>query len=261
VHRTIPAVLTAAALLLGGTLATIPADIAVAAPVGGVVYYSNPFDDRLVAVRPADTSLEYSGASYEEWRADGFPAPVPARVTYIGYTWDSTIWADQAFGRFTYTTMLDFDRWTRAGQPAPRSDVLADSHDVIRYDGSDELFVILGATYTDEPGFYKLSFAEFARLGYPAVDRVEQTTFRKLPWNPAIIGPKDRTGDIGVMSFEAWDYFSRPTPQIVRSFDGDRFCQAAGSADIRYVGIAAPQGMKLSYAQWRDAGFPAPTRC
>jgi hypothetical protein len=47
----------------------------------------------------------------------------------------------------------------------------------------------------------------------------------------------------------------------VKSFDGDRFCKAAGSADIRYVGIAAPDGVKLSYAQWREAGFPAPARC
>ncbi|MFD2338965.1 hypothetical protein FGG90_03835 [Clavibacter tessellarius] len=260
-NRSIPALALAAALLLGAALPAASAAPASAAPAGTVVYYSNPFDDTLIAVRPGDTSLDPSGATFDEWRTDGFPTPVPATVTYIGYSWESTIWADQTFGRFSSTTMLDFDRWTHAGRPAARDDRLAHQHEIIRYDGSDELFVLEGASFTDEPGFHKLTFREYAHLGQPPVDRVEATTFRKLAWLPAVVGPKDFTGEVGVIDFAAWDYYARPTPQIVKSFDGDRFCKTAGSADIRYVGIAAPKGVKLSYAQWREAGFPAPGRC
>ncbi|WP_414172461.1 hypothetical protein [Clavibacter tessellarius] len=138
VNRSIPALALAAALLLGAALPAASAAPASAAPAGTVVYYSNPFDDTLIAVRPGDTSLDPSGATFDEWRTDGFPTPVPATVTYIGYSWESTIWADQTFGRFSSTTMLDFDRWTHAGRPAARDDRLAHQHEIIRYDGSDE---------------------------------------------------------------------------------------------------------------------------
>ncbi|OUE08915.1 hypothetical protein CMsap09_08220 [Clavibacter michiganensis] len=260
-NRSLPALVTAAALLLGDTIVALPSASATAATTGTVVYYSNPFDDRLMAVRPGDTSLDSYGATFDEWRADGFPTPVPAKVAYIGYTWEPTIWADETFGPFTSTRMLDFDRWTHAGQPAPRSDQLAYQHEVIRYDGSDELFVIEGASFTDEPGFHKLTYREYASIGSPPVDRVLETEFRKLAWYPAIVGPKDFTGEVGVMDFAVWDYYARPTPQVVASFPGDRFCQAPGSADIHYFGDAAPRGAQLSFGQWRDAGFPPPARC
>lgn len=256
-NRSIPALAIAGALVLGGALVATPAQ---AAPGDGT-YYSVPFSGDLYLLQPVDDGEVVVLAGFDEWRADGYPSPRPASVDYVKYTWDATIYGDVTIEGTAISTRLDYAEWTRAGRPAPRTDRLAADSRIVRYHGSDELFVQAGADYTDEPAFHKLTPTEYAHLGTPAIDFDVDTMFRKLSWNPNIVGPYDQSEGIGVTPFAVWDYFDRPTPQIVKSFDGDRFCQAAGSADIRYIGIAAPKGVKLSFAQWREAGFPAPGRC
>jgi hypothetical protein len=257
VNRSIPALAIAGALVLGSALAATPAH---AAPGDGT-YYSVPFSGDLFLLEPVDDGAVIVPASFDTWRADGFPAPRPATTAYVKYTWGPTVYGDVTIEGVSISVRLDYESWTRAGRPAPRTDRLAADSGILRYAGSDELFVQEGASYTDDPGYHKLTFPEYAHLGYPSVVFDRDTLFSKLSWNPNIVGPVDQTGEVGVVDFVTWDYFARPTPLVVKSFDGDRFCQAAGSADIRYVGIAAPKGVKLSYGQWREAGSPAPARC
>jgi hypothetical protein len=256
-NRSIPALAIAGALVLGSALAAGPAQ---AAPADGT-YYSVPFSGDLYLLEPVDDGAVIVLAPFEQWRADGFPAPRPASVQYVKYTWDSTIYGDVSIEGVSISDRLDYSSWSRAGRPAPRTDRLAADSRIVRYSGSDELFVQAGTAYSDDPDFHKLTYAEYAHLGFPGIDFDVEPLFRKLSWNPNIVGPFDQSGEIGVTPFPLWDYFARPTPQIVTSFDGDRFCQAAGSADIRYFGLAAPKGVKLSYAQWREAGSPVPARC
>ncbi|CAQ01847.1 hypothetical protein ACR8AL_07670 [Clavibacter sepedonicus] len=256
-NRSIPALAIAGALVLGSAIVAAPAQ----ATPGDGTYYSVPGTSFLFTVDAVDGKPALGVATYEEWQEDGFPSPRPAAVEYLKYTWDSTIYQDATVDGVSFSTRIDYATWRSVGFPAPRTDRLAADSEIHRYTGSDELFVWAGAAFTDDPAVHKLTFAEFAHLGYPAVDYESEPEFRKLSWSPNIVGPVDQAGTIGVVDFATWDYYARPTPQIVTSFDGDRFCKAAGSADIRYVGIAAPKGVKLSYAQWREAGFPAPGRC
>jgi len=257
VNRLLPALVLTGALALGGCLVAAPAQ---AAPGDGT-YYSVPGTSYLFVVDAVEGEPALGVATYEEWREDGFPAPRPAAVEYLKYTWDSTIYQDATVDGVSFSMRIDYATWRSVGFPTPRTDRLAADSAIVRYDGSDELFVQAGAAFTDDPAFHKLTFSEYTRLGYPDVDFDVPPLFRKLSWNPNIVGPVDQSETIGVTPFAVWDYFARPTPRIVPSFDGDRFCQARGSADIRYVGIAAPNGMKLSYGQWLMAGSPVPTRC
>ncbi|MFT7766370.1 hypothetical protein [Clavibacter tessellarius] len=256
-NRSIPSLAIAGVLVLGSALVATPAQ---AAPGDGT-YYSIPASSNLFQVDVADGQSRLLVATYDEWRADGFPAPRPAAVDYVKYTWGDTIYQDVTVEDISFSTLVDYPTWRSLGFPSPRTDQLAADSTVRAYTGSDELFVWEGLGLSDNFIVHKLTFAEYAHLGYPSVDDESEPAFRKLSWNPNIVGPVDQTGRIGVVDFGTWDFFARPTPQIVKSFDGDRFCKAAGSADIRYVGIAAPKGVKLSYAQWREAGFPAPGRC
>ena len=256
-NRSIPAIAIAGALVLGSALVATPAQ---AVPGDGTAY-SLPASSNLFVVDVADGQSRLGVATYDEWRADGFPAPRPAAVEYIKYTWGDTIYQDVTVEDISFTTLVDYPTWRSLGYPVPRTDVLAADSTIRAYTGSDELFVWEGLGLGDNFVVHKLTFAEYAHLGYPKVDSVSTPDFRKLSWNPNIVGPISQTGEIGVVDFDTWDFFGRPTPQIVKSFDGDRFCKAPGSADIRYVGIAAPDGVKLTFSQWREAGFPAPARC
>jgi hypothetical protein len=258
VYRSIPALVLAGALVLGGTLVAAPAQ---AAPDEGA-YYSVPFSDALfTSVEDVEGySFFLQLATFDEWAADGFPEPVPSQVAYRKYTWSSTVYADVQSEAAGAAFALTYAQWNSAGSPQPTDDRVALGGKVIRYAYSDEVFVSQPTHGDDDAGEHKLTFAEFAHLGYPT-PVVYDYTFRQLPWLPSIVGPDRGTGEDVWLDFATWDDYGRPTPQVVTSFDGDRFCQAAGSIDIRYVGIAAPEGVRLSFGQWREAGSPAPERC
>ncbi|PPF55345.1 hypothetical protein [Clavibacter californiensis] len=256
-NRSTPALVIAGALVLGSALVATPAQ---ATPGDGTVY-SVPFDQTLFRDVEGADGFEVEYVTYDEWAAAGFPRPVAAEVDYHKYTWSPAVYADVVLEGAATTLRLTYDQYASVGSPKPSDDTLTAEAAVIKYAYSDELYLVEGTYLEEDPGLHKLTYREWAHLGSPAVDQVSDSVFSKLAWFPAIVGPTPQTGEVAALTLDEWDYFARPTPQIVKSFDGDRFCKAAGSADIRYVGIAAPKGAKLSYAQWREAGFPAPARC
>lgn len=75
-----------------------------------------------------------------------------------------------------------------------------------------------------------------------------------------LAGDRRRTTGSGVdahrVSFDEWSEAGRPTPGTVAAFPGDRYCSVPGSAEIRYVGIAEPIGLALSFERWIAAGSP-----
>jgi hypothetical protein len=256
-NRSLPALVLAGALALGGALVAAPAQ---AAPKHST-YYSVPFSGDLYVTDAYEDDRYAAPAAFDDWKADGFPQPIAATVSYRGFTWSPTIYADvQTEPGAVSTQALSYSQWRSAGMPKPTTNVLPADSGVFKYSYSDEVFVSVFSFGDDVPVFHKLTFSEFVGLGRPDV-MLRPDAFLKLSWLPVIVGPDIQSGERGPLDFATWDFWARPTPQIVKSFDGDRFCQAAGSADIRYVGIAAPKGVKLSFAQWREAGFPAPGRC
>jgi hypothetical protein len=257
VNRSIPALVLAGSLVLGGALVAAPAH---ATPGDGTVY-SVPFDQTLFRDVEGADGFEVAYVTYDDWAAAGFPRPVPADVDYRTFTWTPAVFADVVLEGSATTLRLTYDQYASVGSPKPSDDALTVEAGIVKYAYSDELYLVEGTFLEEEPLIHKLTYREYAHLGFPSVDQVSDLVYRKLSWFPAIVGPKPQTGETAALSFADWDYFARPTPQIVKSFPGDRFCQTAGSADIRYVGIAAPKGVKLSYGQWREAGSPAPERC
>ncbi|MFS4506333.1 hypothetical protein ACMA46_08865 [Clavibacter sp. Sh2141] len=256
-HRSLTALAVAGSLAVAGLAVATPAAAAPAAS-----FYSVPYDSTLFEVSTVDGRPTAEPATFASWSAAGRPAPRAAATEYVRFTWESTIQADSTAGGARFSTSLTYDEWRRAGSPTPQTDRLPAAAGILQYSGSDELFVVASySSFTDDPSFHQLTFAEYAHLGYPAVDATSPRIFTKLAWNPTLVGPISSTGETGPVPFEVWDHFARPTPAVVASYDGDRFCQAAGGAEIRYVGQAAPDGMALTFSQWVAAGSPKPVVC
>jgi hypothetical protein len=271
-NRPLTALALVGALLVGGAVAAAPAS---AADESTVTYYSLPFRGDLIRVEAlTDQNQTFiTTATFAEWQSDGFPAPVAARVTYHAYTWSSDVLADLRFGEDDRpeATRLSFAEWQRVGTPRPVTTSLPESGYAFRFGSSSEVFVDTDLLLRDGGPLtttHKLTYAEYVHLGSPTLTEQVADNFpfsgmfmRKLSWNPAIVWeiPENASGD--ALTYDEWAAFAFPTPQVVRSFPGDRYCQAAGSADITYRGYAAPDGLKLSYGQWVAAGSPTPTRC
>ncbi|WP_440694091.1 hypothetical protein [Clavibacter nebraskensis] len=272
-NRPLVSIALVGAVLVGGAVAAAPA---AAGNTGTVIYYSLPFRGDLVRV---DQSTHQEGASittatYAQWRADGFPAPAAAGVTYRAYTWSSDVLADLTFGTDdrAEATRLSSAEWQRVGSPRPVTTSLPSSAIAYSFASSSEVFVntsMLPQGDSAPTTTHKLTYAEYTHLGSPQLAEefghdsypFSGMFMRKLAWSPAIVWeiPENASGD--VLTYDEWAAFAFPTPQVVKSFPGDRYCQAAGSADITYRGYAAPDGVKMSYAQWVTAGKPAPARC
>ncbi|WP_434173162.1 hypothetical protein ACAD28_01529 [Clavibacter nebraskensis] len=257
--RSLTALAVAGTLAVGGLAVATPAS---AASASGT-FYSVPYDSTLFEVSAVDGRPYVEPASFESWRSAGFPKPIPAPTDYRRFTWDATIYAVSAAGSASLSTYIDGAQWRRVGSPAPRTDRLTPAATILQYQGSDELFVVDGGSswVDDNAGYHQLTFAEYAHLGYPSVDQTPPRIFTKLSWNPTLVGPISSMGETGPVPFDVWDYFARPTPAVVASYDGDRFCQAAGADEIRYIGQAAPDGMALTFGEWVAAGSPKPATC
>lgn len=273
-NRPLVSIALVGAVLVGGAVAAAPASAA--GNTGAVVYYSLPFRSDLVRV---DQSTEQEGASittatYAQWQADGFAAPTPAGVTYHAYTWSSDVLADLTFGTDdrAEATRLSFAEWQRVGSPRPDSTSLPSSAIAYSFASSSEVFVNTSILFEDGNAptiTHKLTYAEYTHLGSPQLAEefghdsypISDMYVRKLAWSSAVVQeiPKNGSGD--ALTYDEWAALAFPTPQVVKSFPGDRYCQAAGSSDITYRGYAAPDGVKMSYSQWVAAGRPAPGRC
>jgi hypothetical protein len=262
------------ALLAGGAVAAAPASAAVEDST--VTYYSLPFRADLVRVEALTNQNQtfITTATYAQWQGDGFPSPVSAGVTYHGYSWSADVLADLRFGDDDRpeATRLTFAEWQRVGSPRPVTTSLPESGYAFRFGSSSEVFVDTDLLLRDGGPLtttHKLTYSEYVHLGSPQLTETlnhdsypfADMFMRKLAWSPAIVWeiPDNACGD--VLTYDEWAAFAFPTPQVVKSFPGDRYCQAAGSADITYRGYAAPDGVKMSYVQWVTAGRPAPARC
>ncbi|CAQ01850.1 hypothetical protein ACR8AL_07655 [Clavibacter sepedonicus] len=274
-NRPLTSLALVGALLVGGALAAAPANAV--GDDGTVVYYSLPFRSDLVRVeQPSDQPQALiTTATYAQWQADGFPAPAAAGVTYHAYTWSPDVLADLTFGTDdrAEATRLSFAEWQRVGSPRPVTTSLPEVGYAFSYGSSSEVFVdtfllfLHGGTPLTAPT-HKLTYAEYVHLGsaelaYNVADNYPFSGMfmRKLAWSPAIVWEIPQNGSGDLLSYDDWAARAFPTPQVVKSFPGDRYCQAAGSSDITYRGYAAPGGVKMSYSQWAAAGRPAPARC
>jgi len=258
-NRSLPALALVGALALGGSLlAAAPAQAA-----AGGTYYSVPFSDSLIlesSISADEPGVGY--ASYAEWKADGFPRPVPAVVEYRVLPWDSTVFADVIGTHSGLTATLSGAEWRRAGSPTPTRNVLPISSLVVQYDTSDELLVRTGTLWgSDAAEWHTMTFSEWRTLGYPAVDYRPGTGFSRLAWLDTIVGPDPVTGEDGPISYDTWLDAGRPTPKVLQAFPFDKYCSAPGSTEIRYIGMAAPEGLALTFRQWVAAGSRTPTAC
>ncbi|WP_317232156.1 hypothetical protein [Clavibacter capsici] len=272
-HRTLTSIAVVGALLVGGAVTAAPAS---AADASTITYYSLPFRSDLVRVEAlTDQNQTFiTTATYAEWQEDGFPSPRAAGVTYHAYTWSPDVLADLHFGDDdrTEATQLSFAEWQRVGSPRPVTTSLPESGYAFSYGSSSEVFVDTSLLLRDggpvTAPTHKLTYAEYVHLGSPELAEAAADNYpfsgmfmRKFAWSPAIVWEIPQNGSGDLLSYDDWAARAFPTPQVVKSFPGDRYCKAAGSSDITYRGYAAPDGVKMSYAQWVAAGRPAPARC
>ncbi|QIS41981.1 hypothetical protein GW571_07465 [Clavibacter capsici] len=256
--RSLTAVAVAGALAVGGLAVATPAS---AASASGT-FYSVPYDSTLFEVTTVDGRPEAGPATFQDWSAAGRPAPRAAATVYVRFTWESTVQADSTAGGARFSTSLSADDWRRAGSPTPRTDRLPAAASILQYDASDELFVVEGfSSFSDVIAYHQLTFAEWTHLGSPAVDQMSPRPFSKLSWYATLVGPISDDGTTGPVSFEVWDSYARPTPEVVSSYPGDKYCRAAGAQEIRYIGKAAPDGVAMTFDQWLAAGKPQPGIC
>ncbi|MBM7410733.1 hypothetical protein JOE38_000556 [Clavibacter michiganensis] len=271
-NRSLTALALVGALLVGGAVAAAPASAAEARTRS---YHSVPFLDDLILVdgdgNPEDTVTTI--ATFSEWRADGFPAPTRESATFFGSTWSPVVYAEIALPDYPVSLPISYGEWQRAGSPRPVTTRLSSTAGVYKWASSSEVFSSIASLsrsvgrteFTD----HKLTFDEYRHLGSPALAEQpgEGNVFyassyvRKLPWLPSIVIEDTRNVQGELLSYDSWASYAYPTPQVVKSFPGDRYCMAAGSPDITYSGYAAPDGVKMTYSQWVAAGSPRPTTC
>jgi hypothetical protein len=270
-NRPLTALALVGGLLVGGAVTAAPASAA----DDDVTYYSLPFSGDLLRVEPYDgpDSTRPHIATFAEWQADGLPRPVRADVRYHAYTWSPDVYADLDLPVGPVALKLTYGEWRAAGSPRPVTTGLSATSAAFKWASSSEVFV---GTYSIPRGdgphdsvTHKLTFAEYRHLGYPSLavqgnegdDPYAAMYVRKLSWTPSIVLEYAQRESAYMLDYDEWASLAFPTPQIVASFPGDRFCQTQGSADITYRGYAAEDGLKLTFGQWLAAGSPKPTAC
>lgn len=235
-------------LLAVGALNVSPQHALAYQPEG---YYSVPYSGTLY-YSYADF---YGPASFSRWQLDGFPAPYKAPTEYVKYSFSASIYAVSYLPGGTLTTQLGYADWQRAGFPSVKSAGHIDGTEYHSWGTSAEIF----ATAPDGV-IHKMSFSEWVASGYkPATNRVNQG-FQKLSWSGSIAKMYATAAGEGYpVTFGEWKKEDFPTPQTVNRFPNDEFCKYSWSSNIYYYGPS--DAGTVSYAQWRAAGFPAPTNC
>ncbi|MBF4629782.1 hypothetical protein ITJ42_00960 [Clavibacter michiganensis subsp. phaseoli] len=269
-HRSIPALALAAALALGGTLAgPVGIDPASADLGPGAVFYSVPWGDGLVtrfAPEGSEPFLDY--ASFDQWAGAGYPTPVRAGAPrYLKQPWSDVVFGQADVGGEVFETELVFEEFARAGYPRT-VDRLPEVAQIVKYATSDELIVTVSRHRSDAFESRKLTFRQWSGYGFPQpLEYFMEYGIQKLSWSDAvaivvadegIVRPDPREY---ALQFGEWQNRGYPTPAVVRSFAGDRFCQTPGDDEVRYVGLAAPEGFGMSFLQWVGAGSPRPEDC
>ncbi|MFD3444918.1 hypothetical protein ACFDTO_10015 [Microbacteriaceae bacterium 4G12] len=256
----LPRILAVAAATLLAAAALTPAPAAVA--VGNDPYFSVPFSSDLYVldqgVAPnAIPSVRI--ATLEEWGGDGYPVPVATRARYKAYEWSARIYAEISFNDFVYAQHLTPDQWRRAGAPVPTRNTLIVGTVLVKYDTADDLIVVNPREELGASPRHTLDFAEWRRLGFPRPTALPNQGYQKLSWSPVITEMRDLWSGVGApIRFEDWAALGFPRPQVIPRYPRDLFCATPLSPDILYVGPAYPEGIILTYEQWRAAGSPTP---
>lgn len=214
-------------------------------------YLSVPYGSTLMR----STTSTVSPASWDQWRADGFPAPRPAAMQYVKYPWDSTIYAratapDSTAGESWKP--LEADEWKRAGYPRPRADLLVPGTKIYKWNFWSTIFCELGGVH------HAMSMGEWRALGAPT-PQITDSGFGKLSWDSSIGQLTSLSNGIGYpISNVEWARRGYPPPFEAVRFPGDQFEMYGSDSTIYYFGptYAGP----ISYGQWRAAGFPRPVR-
>lgn len=217
----------------------------------GEAYYSVPYSGTLYN---AYGSSAYP-AEFNDWAADGYPQPIPARTEYVKYSWSASIYAVSYMSSATFTKQLAFSEWQRAGSPNPRTAGHVDGTSYHKWDTSGELFA------TSPDGItHKLTYPEWAASGFRSPEYLVNEGYQKLSWSNSIAYMYSvASGDGYPIGYAEWQKQGFPTPQSVQRFPNDEFCKYPWSSDIYYYGPS--DSMVVTYSQWRAAGFPAPTNC
>ncbi len=249
--------IAAAALLAAAGLSSGAAS---AAP--DTTYYSVPFSPALYVLGEiVEDEVEVRVASYEEWSADGTPAPVPAPTTYKAYEWSPHVFAELELGEYGYAEHLSYEQWLAGGAKTPTRNSLIVGTELLRYDTSPALLVLNPYERADSP-LHTLTFGQWQRLGSPAPTYMTNMGFQKLSWSPVITYMTDLAAGVGgPITLEDWSSAGYPQPQVVSRYASDSFCVVPGSPDVRYAGPGYPDPIVLTYPQWRAAGSPRPTAC
>jgi len=223
-----------AALVLAVAAAVAAPSAATAAPVRAATFgptpgwYSVPYADTLVWVRPgapgSGIAITYSIATYEEWAANGFPAPQRTAVTYVKAPWLTSIMGVPTLPGSSQPlwgthTILTPQQWARAGYPGPQVTTNIPGY-ILQYRqtaGDPTIWASIGSER------HALTFAEWTAAGRP------QPMVSDFPM-PA------------------------PAPQPTVSYVG-----WSTSPELFTVWSDGRPYHKLTLAEWARAGYPAPT--
>lgn len=239
--------------LLAVVLAVSAAIVAPSSPAAALPegVYSVPHSPQLYYHLHSTTRGDVlSPVDFASWRAQGFPAPVPAPTQFLRHPWSPTVHAVTTFGTRTVREPITLADWQRAGSPAPRETFpIPDTLYFGLRSGGPEIMAMLdweGSVLTPE---------QWASAGYPAPGLLD-VTYLRLAWEPTIVelyGTQAR-----VVTYERWIAMGAFPPYRLPMLPGDYVCRIGGGATLSYVGRSF-EGT-LTFEQWVAAGQPQPTR-
>ncbi|MCI9887462.1 hypothetical protein JT358_03160 [Micrococcales bacterium 31B] len=211
--------------------------------------YSVPYDDDLFVQHATGARR----LTIDEWRALGFPTPVPAPTEYVRLSWSRVVYAIHPWGpdreNWGHYLMSEADL-RRVGDPAVRVSPWVPTVDTFTFATSDEVFASVGYDST----LHKLTLGEWLDLGAPEPSRYPDQ-FLKLPWLDTIFRVQpDGTGS--ALTLEAWGFYAFPTPMTVPRFPGDTWSRAENGTDIVYSNRDLDYARAVTPEEYARAGYP-----
>ncbi|MHA7133534.1 hypothetical protein [Oerskovia turbata] len=264
------------------TLQALESSSRASSVVDGLTYVKGRFTDGIYRVEIV-AGVGWIGTreyvSFAEWAAAGFPEPQILEPRLVKLPWSPKIypvyfWPDRNRnqGELIGETgrSITFEQWASIGTPAPQGAEgfctvnNAPCH-ITKYATSDELFLTVFG-----PEQHKLTFADWQLLEFPTVDNHGPGVY-KYSWDdrvfwtdPSNIGPREpnysnvfSTGYS--LTWNHWQQFGAPTPQVVASAKRDRFFVLTGAGYNPQVYFDGATGcFTVDAAMWARAGRPQP---
>lgn len=243
------------AVLLTAGLGVAHAPEAQASPTG---YYSLAYTDELIYHYDRGGVRFTYGATYDQWRGDGFPTPTRATSDYVKYPWSPTIYAVTFFGAdrddWVWDT-LSYDQWQRAGSPTARDAGWIDGSRYYRWGSNASEIFVEGPDGT----VHRLTLTQWQAAGSPGPETRWLQGYFRYPWSSSIGYLYDTpTGSGYPVSYSEWISNGAPTPQTVTHVNGEDVWKSAWSSQL-YLDSPITGLHQLSYSEWAALGFPAPT--